>query len=814
MVIVSVPIQATEAVIREVGPHVRKDGLLMDVTSVKQMPLDVMLASTEASVVGTHPMFGPGVHTFQGQRVVVCRGRGDAWWDWLTQTLRALEQAADSSDVLAEAFKSLAENPKDIPFALGYAWTGPGPGLGQGQGSGHGSGHGSEQSPGTESAERGRLDPVAVSSPVPLSEQHLAAAGARLREVFASGARVVIDEVASVFGAAVPSAWPEPVRTAVALPIRRAPTDSPSGVLVFGVSPCLHFDARYAAFFEDIARQIAVLRESAEAKRIERELVVREQAARDEADAQRARLQAVFMQAPVAITILRGPQFVVELANPLMLRVWGRPLEHVLGQPMFEALPDLAGQGIEAMLTRVLQTATTLVGTELPVRIARLEGGAIEECFFNYVYEPMRGPSGAIEGVIVVAVDVTGLVVARQGTERLAAELKASQKAAESAREAAESANRAKDEFLAMLSHELRNPLAPILTALELMRMRDESGRLARERSVIERQADHMTRLVEDLLDVSRITRGKIELKRERVELSSIVTQAIETASPLLQKARHALIVDVAAEGLWLDGDTARLVQVFANLLTNAAKYTPAGGTIRITARREGDAIVASVIDNGRGIAAEMLPRLFDLFVQERQNLDRSEGGLGLGLAIVRNLIELHGGRIEVKSEGRQRGSTFTVHLPGARETAVAAHLPEPGAPSRPTADAVDPRSSSRILVVDDNEDAAELLSEALSALGYLVEVLHSGVDALALAQRARFDAVLLDIGPPVLDGYEVARRLRRLAGWEQTPLVAVTGYGQESDKQLARAAGFTQHLVKPIDLAALDQILQLLRRR
>jgi PAS domain S-box-containing protein len=367
---------------------------------------------------------------------------------------------------------------------------------------------------------------------------------------------------------------------------------------------------------------------------------------------------------------------------------------------------------------------------------------------------------------------------------------------------AAEAANRAKDEFLAMLGHELRNPLAPILTALQLMKLRDTSDS-ARERAVIERQVNHLTRLVDDLLDVSRIARGKVVLKRELVELSEVVRRALEVVSPLLEQRAQRVVLDMPATGQLVLGDAARLTQVVSNLLSNAGKYTPPGGRITINIESATDELILRVRDTGIGISPEVLPRVFDLFVQGAQTIDRAQGGLGLGLAIVKSLVEQHGGSVSAHSDGVDRGSELVVRLPRA-------HAPAPGASSsaseRPSAR---PRQRGlRQLVVDDNEDAAEMLAAALGLQGHELHVAHDGPTALSIAATQHFDAALLDIGLPVMDGYELAMRLKELPTLQRARLVAITGYGQENDRQRALRAGFHHHLVKPVDLQALTVIL------
>ena len=370
--------------------------------------------------------------------------------------------------------------------------------------------------------------------------------------------------------------------------------------------------------------------------------------------------------------------------------------------------------------------------------------------------------------------------------------------------DAAEAANRAKDEFMAMLGHELRNPLSPIVTALQLMKLR---GGVAseRERTVIERQVTHLTRLVDDLLDVSRIARGKVELKLETIEMAQVVASAIEVASPLLEQRQHAITIDVPRTGLAVEGDVARLSQILSNLLTNAAKYTPPGGRITVSAAADGADVVLRVRDTGVGINADVLPRVFDLFVQGRQSIDRAEGGLGLGLTIVRSLVERHGGTVSAASEGVDKGSEFIVRLPHAAQPAAAA---APAADGDLASDADSERRGARVLIVDDNDDAATMLAYALRAKGYDAHLAHDGFEALRIAADIRPHLALLDIGLPVMDGYELAGQLRALEGLTSLPLIAVTGYGQDADRQRSSVAGFQHHVVKPVDLDRLFDLM------
>ena len=360
---------------------------------------------------------------------------------------------------------------------------------------------------------------------------------------------------------------------------------------------------------------------------------------------------------------------------------------------------------------------------------------------------------------------------------------------------------RVKDEFIAMLGHELRNPLSPIVTAAQLLRMR---GERSRELAVIERQADHLVRLVDDLLDVSRITRGTIELRKQRLELARVVARGVEMASPLFEQRWQRLDVDVAAEGLVVEGDLGRLAQVVSNLLTNASKYSEPHARIRVGARRKGSAIELRVKDEGVGIPKGMLDRVFDMFVQQPQASDRSKGGLGLGLAIVRSLVALHGGNVRATSGGAGKGSEFFIELPAA------------GPGLRPASQAEeDPisaraiREGRRILVVDDNDDAVDTLATVLTQIGYEVATARDGPSAIETARRFHPEVCLLDIGLPVMDGYELAHHLRKLESSSRAMrLIAVTGYGTDADRRRSEEAGFSAHMVKPVNFEELMRVV------
>ncbi|HEV7631700.1 MAG TPA: hybrid sensor histidine kinase/response regulator [Steroidobacteraceae bacterium] len=364
------------------------------------------------------------------------------------------------------------------------------------------------------------------------------------------------------------------------------------------------------------------------------------------------------------------------------------------------------------------------------------------------------------------------------------------------AEEALRAASQRKDEFLAMLAHELRNPLASIRNAAELMSRRHlGDGQTQTTAALLKRQVMQLTRLVDDLLDVSRITQGRIELQRRPVSLRAVLAQALESVQPLMQDKNHQVSVRFAANALYASGDAARLVQCVANLLTNSAKYTDAHGSIDVSLDRADTTAVITVTDNGIGIPADLLPNIFELFVQSNRSLDRSQGGLGIGLSVVRRLVDMHGGTVSASSAGTQRGSSFRITLP-------LVDAPDKLVGSEPA-----PRvKAQRVLVVDDNMDAALSLAELLKLEGYLAEPVFTSESALERAGSFDADVILLDIGLPVFDGYEVARRLR--AGGSRARLVAVTGYGRKTDVEQAMAAGFDAHMLKPVDLKTLEQVM------
>ncbi|MGH8298568.1 MAG: hybrid sensor histidine kinase/response regulator [Steroidobacteraceae bacterium] len=413
-------------------------------------------------------------------------------------------------------------------------------------------------------------------------------------------------------------------------------------------------------------------------------------------------------------------------------------------------------------------------------RVAK-DGRPIE---VSLTVSPMRNAAGVVIGASKIARDIT----ARKHAERLLQERE----------EALRLADQRKDEFLALLGHELRNPLAPIHNATEVLSCllpADSRALVAVE--MIRRQAAQLTRLVDDLLDIGRITQGRIRLQLEPLELATVMAQAFETIAPLLQQKRHKVSVISSYEPLYVNGDFVRLVQCVANILSNAVKYTDPTGEIQVRLRAEESSAVIEISDNGLGIAPDLLPRVFDIFVQGEGSIDRAQGGLGVGLAIVKRLVEQHGGTVAVRSPGTGQGSTFAIRLPRIpRPQALATQEPPVKAAPR------------RVLIVDDNADAANSLAMLLGLHGHETRVAFSGQEALERIESFQPDVVLLDIGLPETNGYALAARLRSLPKLQGVRLVALTGYGQAEDQLRALAAGFDAHVVKPVDLSALERAL------
>jgi two-component system CheB/CheR fusion protein len=443
------------------------------------------------------------------------------------------------------------------------------------------------------------------------------------------------------------------------------------------------------------------------------------------------------------------------------------------GRPLSDIVSRLHYDGLREDVAQVLRTREPIER-----RIIRADSPA------HYVVRilPYREPDHTVSGALVTFVDVTSIVKAQA---------------------ALDDADVRKDVFLATLSHELRNPLAPIRTAARLLESPTlTADQLARARSIISRQVVHMSSLLDDLLDVTRITRGAFVLKKEQVDLDTLMDAAVETAQPAIDASHHALTIERLDAPIMLTGDSVRLTQVISNLLANAAKYTPPGGQITVGSRMEAGALVLFVRDNGIGLAPEMLTRVFDMFTRCESDADRSEGGLGIGLALVKGLVELHGGRVQARSAGLRRGSEFVVSLPhsvlvNSCARAATAHIVD----SRP-------RVARRILIADDNRDGAETLGLFFEMQGHDVHLAHTGAQALQVARQVRPEVGVLDIGMPGLNGYEVAEQIRLETWGDEITLIALTGWGQDKDKRRAHAAGFDHHVTKPIDPERLSDLL------
>jgi PAS domain S-box-containing protein len=475
--------------------------------------------------------------------------------------------------------------------------------------------------------------------------------------------------------------------------------------------------------------------------------------------------------------------------NPGAERLLGYPADEILGcDAAVFFTPDEVRKGVpEAELRKAAET-----GRAGDDRWHVRQNGSY--FFASGITTSLRDAQGALLGYVKIMRD-------RTDRKRLDEELR-------NRADALARADEDKDEFLAVLAHELRNPLAPVFYALRLLDEKplDDPNRWYIRR-IVDRQMRRLARLIDDLLDVSRIRTGKVELRKDRVDLSAVIGHAVDTVRPLAEDRGHELAVAYSPEPVWLEADPVRLEQILSNLLSNAVKFTDDGGRIALSAERQGQEIVIRVTDTGVGIAPDLLPRIFDLFTQGDRSLDRSRDGLGIGLTLSRRLVEMHGGTIEAHSEGVGRGSEFVVRLPAFL------HL---GPPDDEPARALEaPSRPLRVLVVDDSEDTTELLGTLLEMAGHSIQVAHTGPSALEVAAAFRPDAIILDIGLPGLDGYQVAQRLREDPALRSIALIAATGYGQEEDLRRSREVGFDRHLVKPIDPGELQRLLaELVGRR
>ncbi|HEU4851563.1 MAG TPA: ATP-binding protein [Telluria sp.] len=489
-------------------------------------------------------------------------------------------------------------------------------------------------------------------------------------------------------------------------------------------------------------------------------------------------MRQMFEQAPGFMAVLRGPEHVIEMENAAYRQLLGG--REALGRRLVDVMPELAEQGVIELLDRVLRTADPYVG-RCERFVLRQPGGAEDEAYLDFVYQPIVNALGEAVGIFVQGHEVTGQYRARQ---------------------ALLAADHHKDQFIATLAHELRNPLAPIRAAARLL----ESGNLKREQvshttGVITRQVEQMAHLLDDLLDVARITKNQVRLQKAAVNADELVSLALETTGPLIESRKHSLRVVHHDGAIELDADPVRIVQVVSNLLSNAAKYTDPGGMVTVETRLDGDTCVIKVRDNGIGLRREALRDVFRMFSQEQSALERSEGGLGIGLALVKGLVDLHGGTVEAESAGVGGGCEFTVRLPAARRASFALKPQDPVREIR-----VRRRS---ILLADDNRDLVDMLSQFLELQGHSVVKARDGLEALALARTVQPDVAILDIGMPGMNGYQLAQAIRREPWGENMLLVAATGWGHDDDKGRAAASGFDTHITKPFGLDSLEALLE-----
>jgi len=521
----------------------------------------------------------------------------------------------------------------------------------------------------------------------------------------------------------------------------------------------------------------------------------RERAARGSEEVRtRARLATIVETSDDAI-VSKDLDGVITSWNKGAERLFGYTAAEAIGEPVTMLMPPERYDEEAGILARVRR------GQRIDhyETIRRHKDGTL--LHISLTVSPLLDEDGTVVGASKIARDVTE-------RKRAAAQREELLRRAESAREEAEAANRAKDEFLAMLGHELRNPLSAVRTAIAVASL-DESSR-DRAIEIVQRQTEQLTRIVDDLLDVARIAHGRVGLRKERLVLAEVLQRAVEGSRGLMEERRHSVMLTLPAQTIHLDADAARLEQAVANLLTNAAKYTDPGGTISVSAERDqGDAVIR-VRDNGMGIAPEVLPRVFDLFTQGERSLERAQGGLGIGLTVVRRIVELHGGTVEARSPGRGGGAEFIIRIP-----ALSAPVEETSAkPPEGSRGPLAKRPSARVLIAEDHVDAADSLVMILELLGHRVRVVHDGVAALDAARANTPDIMLIDIGLPGMTGYEVAQAIRRDPTLRHLVLVALTGYGGPEDKAQAFAAGFDYHFAKPVDLDTLRKLVARLGSR
>jgi PAS domain S-box-containing protein len=520
-------------------------------------------------------------------------------------------------------------------------------------------------------------------------------------------------------------------------------------------------------------------------------------------DAERRHLRRLFEQAPGFTAFLRGRDHVFELANSAYYELVGR--RDIIGKPVREALPEIAGQGFLELLDQVFTSGVPFVGRAMRALLRRQAGAALDEVFIDLVYQPIIDSTGAVTGIFVQGHDMTEQHHLAEERERLL-------EAEKAARAEAERANRLKDDFLATVSHELRTPLTAVLGWVQMLRSGQIATEERRERALetIERNARAQSQLIEDLLDVSRIMSGKLQLEVEPVAVASIVEAAIESARPAAAAKEIQVDADLDHQAQ-IVGDPGRIQQVVWNLLSNAVKFTPKGGNVKLTLRRNGAFVEAEVTDSGQGIAPTFLPHVFEPFRQAEGTSTRNHGGLGLGLSIVKYLVELHGGTITASSDGAGLGATFAARFPVAHvRPDVAANASRRGdVVTSADLDCPPELVGLRVLVVDDEPDMRELLCAILERCGVHVETAGSAAAAMAALEKGRPDVLLSDIGMPDEDGYSLLRRVRELPdALGRTPAIALTAYARSEDRTRALVAGFKAHVPKPIDPRELVAVL------
>ncbi|HSC69211.1 MAG TPA: response regulator [Cellvibrio sp.] len=495
--------------------------------------------------------------------------------------------------------------------------------------------------------------------------------------------------------------------------------------------------------------------------------------------AEEARWRQLFTKSPAFMCVLTGPDHLFEYANPRYLELIGN--RDVVNKPLREALPEIAEQGFNELLDFVYSTGQSHTGIATPILLMDQAAGVERQLFLDFVYHPIRNAENDITGIFVNGYDVTERVLSEQSLAEQ---------------------DRRKDEFLAMLAHELRNPLAPIRNSSELLKQTAlDDASVHRLGDLISRQVNQLTRLIDDLLEVSRISQGRMELQKGPVQLDQAIKFAIESTSLGVTEKKLQLDYVCADDQLLIDGDYARIAQSLINIIVNATKYTEAGGHIKIHLYQQDVQAVIEIADTGIGLEAQMLEEIFELFRQVDTSIDRSRGGLGIGLSVVRKIIQMHGGTITARSAGLGLGSTFSIRLPLTSPEAILV-----------TPQICPSLAPLKFLLVDDNEDATNSFAQLLEAVGHDISVAYRGAVALDKIGREQFDVVLLDIGLPDIDGYEVARRIR--TGNNVITIIAVSGYGQAEDVRKAFNAGFSGHLTKPVSLEALERtVSQLLVR-